>query len=222
MFSLKGIKLKDVKQLASIDEIKSLTDDLTDDSGENLTKWHLTPLGRIVSLVLLLVVGFGLVVSILPTNANQAAKKAATAKVLTGDIQRVFTTTDAVDFTQLAYGGYLAGLAADTPPAITTKAPYDRNTMLLRLERIRTKLDFSLYKELHNNYVVAVEKNDGIKRDEILCSPYDFGFVKAYLKQGGRETAVVIVKRVKGPDIVGSFEVTVDLKLRNITDINCL
>lgn len=185
-------------------------------------QWHVTPLGRLIIVVMLIMVGAILVYSIRPVTADEAARRANLSATPAPAAQRLFTANDAVGFTQLAYDSYFKTLTADGTDLTGIDLPYDSNTMLEQLELMRSKLSDTTYKSLRANYTTAA-KQGGIKRDEVACSQYDFSHVAVTLKRATASAAELTIARINDDNVVvGRFEATVDLATRQITSLHCL
>lgn len=184
--------------------------------------WLVTPLGQFVAMIVIVVVGLFLVYAIRPSVQRTTSKP--NVAVVNTDIQRTFDEADAVDFVQETYDGYLKSI--DITRLAARKAAktdvYERNTMLLRLESLRAQIDAVLYTKVRIVYIDAVRSDDhAIKRDELLCSPYNFTAINAVLKQKNGDQITVSVTRKNDQTPAGGFDAVVDAKERKIVDITC-
>jgi hypothetical protein len=190
-------------------------------NGGDPNKWRLTPLGKILLAFLALAFLLGLLAQFRPDGDNRSHQPATPPAVQPSGTQRIFTTTDATDFTQLTYASYAAIMANElklTPQS--AEPPYDLNHLLERLELMRPKLSDSLYRRIQESYKRSATVGT-ISRDEIVCGRPDAQGYKAYLKLGGREVAVVTVNAIRDNKLAEAFEVTVDLNGKVLSDITC-
>lgn len=182
----------------------------------------LTPLGVAVLVVvigLIVLLGFSLKSSL---NDQAVQQQAANLEPSVPNFSRTFTTSDAVDFTQLTYDAYIAAVANVVPEskAKATGPPYDLTLMLRRLETIRPKLSSNLHKKLRDGYVRSASVAT-IGRDEVLCGKPDVSSVTTTLRLSGRDVAVVSVEKRYSAESAGALQATVDLKARVLTEITC-
>lgn len=194
------------------------------DVGDKYSRnWLTTPLGQFLAMIIVVIVGVFLVYNIKPSMQRTDNRAASPTAQL--DVQRTFDETEAVDFVQETYDGYFKSINLAKIAAADSKRSevYDRNTMLLRLENVRPRLSPVLYTTMRIAYVNAAESatDRGIKRDEFVCSPYNFTHVATTLKQKDDDVVTVTVTRLQDKTPAGSFEALVNTKDRTITDRTC-
>lgn len=133
---------------------------------------------------------------------------------------RILAATEAAGFVQIAYADYLNGVGAEAAATRQLAPPFSLPVALRRVEYIRPKLTVKLYQEVRSTYQKA-NKAGAISRDEILCGLPDIAEVTATSGKSDSRAATVKINKISGGKPAGTLTVTVDLKQRGISSIDC-
>ncbi len=188
-----------------------------DDS--SLSGWRLTPLGKL-AVVLIAGVLLAVMVGSLASNRQPSSSDKPAVDGSGKIANRIFTTGDAVDFTQLTYAAYIAAITNENLTPAQLDPPYNIDTVLHRLEAIRPRLSANLYRSTQAAYKRSASIGT-ITRDEILCGKPVATSTQASLKISGRDVAVVAINMLDRDGGAGTLEATVDLKNRVLAQISC-
>lgn len=192
-----------------------------DGSAGLLHGWRLTPLGMVLLVLILISVSSAVYIAVRPDPSPVATPTAPpAASPADGQSARIFSTSDAVDFTQTTYDGYVILAGDDAVKSGEAAPPYKLSDVLRRLELLRPQLSQNLYRRIQTTYNRTADTAT-IDRDEVLCGRPDVSRAEARLKLGGQDLAVVSVEKWRGEEKAGQLEVTVDLRSRVISEISC-
>lgn len=150
--------------------------------------------------------------------ANQSLASQSAAQASTN--ARILAASDVAGFVETAYAGYRSGIDAEAETTRQLKPPFSLPIALRRVEYIRPKLTPALYQSLRSSYQQAA-KADGIQRDEIVCGLPDYGALRVASGSANSRTATVRLVKTTDSKPAGTFAVTVDLKQRMISAIDC-